>query len=131
MAGNEDVLERIRQVVRVLGDDPSGQSLVKDVLRRVGDYVTAVNRLEVELLVGGEGAEYRQEIEELDRRRSQGHDALIDAINICCRYLMKQYPDRVPPGGVYPEPGHLINRNRRAIGDWAGAVVAGLFASRR
>lgn len=131
MTAAHNAVALIRRVMVVVKKDPVATALVLDVIRRSGEYVVEVNLLEAELMKSGEGEEYRHLTTELDWRRSQCHDALIDAINISCRYLAKNYPDELPPGGIYPEPSHLIERNRRAIGDWAGTVVNGLFAARR
>jgi hypothetical protein len=131
MATADEAAAQLRRVMAVIKDDPTGTGLVLDVVRRAGEYVAAVNLLEAELMRPGEGEEYRRRVGDLDRRRSQCHDALIDAVNISCRYLAKSYPGELPPGGLYPDPDHLIGRNRRVIGDWAGALVSGLFSGRR
>lgn len=131
MTTAHDAVAQVRRVMAAAKDDPAGTGLVLDVIRRSGEYVVAVNLLEAELMKSGEGEEHRRQICESDRRRSQCHDTLIDAINISCRYLAKQYPGELPEGGIYPEPAHLIDRNRRAIGDWAGRIVNELFTTRR
>src|SRR5512133_26213 len=131
MPAENDPMTPIRKAVLILKDDSAGTSLVRDVIKRCGEYVSAVTSLEAGCLMCAEGEEYRQQTAELDMRRSQCHDALIDAINISCRYLVRHYPADLPPGGIYPEPSHLLDRNRRAIGDWAGRVVSELFIKRR
>ena len=131
MSVENDSLKQIRTAILLLKDDPAGSSFVRDVIKRCGEYVSAVNTLEAACLMSAEGEEYRQQTTELDMRRSQCHDALIDAINISCRYLARHYPGDLPPGGIYPQPSHLLDRNRRAIGDWAGQVVTQLFIKRR
>lgn len=125
------MIERIREVLDTIGDDAQGRKLVTQVLQAAADYVRAVTAMEGELLgTLADGEERRQLTERLDRNRTLAHNALIDALNICTRYLGKGYPD-LPPGGIYPEPAHLMDRNRRAIGDWAGRVVTEFFTTRR
>jgi hypothetical protein len=87
--------------------------------------------MESELLTTvADGEERRTLSERLDRNRTLAHNALIDALNGSSRYLAENYPD-LPPGGIYPEPSPLMDRNRRAIGDWAGRVVTEMFVGRR
>lgn len=113
-----------------LKNDDRGTMLVLDVIKRCGEYVSAVVALEAGYHMTAEGEDYRQKMTDLDRRRSQCHDALIDAIIICCRYLITHYSGKFPDGGIYPDPTHLLEINRRAIGDWAGRISNSLFLSR-
>jgi len=130
MPNANDPITTIRNTLTVLKADGTGTGLVLDVLKRCGEYVSAVVALEAGYLMIADGDDYRQTIQGLDRRRSQCHDALIDAVIISCRYLNKNYPGSVPDGGIYPDPTHLLERNRRAIGDWAGKISNALFLNR-
>jgi hypothetical protein len=122
--------DQINELCAQLGDDQNGRKLLLDVMLKAADYVRAVSVMEATLLVSNaEGKEHRDMAALLDRNRSLAHDALIDSLNISCRYLAKHYPE-VPAGGIYPEPTHLLERNRRAIGDWAGKIVNELFVNR-
>ena len=113
-----------------LKNDDRGTMQVLDVVKRCGEYVSVVVAHEAGYHMTAEGEDYRQKMLNLDKRRSQSHDALIDAIIICCRYLKKHYPGKFPDGGIYPDPTHLLERNRRAIGDWAGRISNAMFLSR-
>lgn len=125
-------LELIKQVVQQTEGNEVACRLIRDVLRCAEQYVAAVCQMEAELLFANpEGALYREQVQALDQNRSLAHNALIDAINICNRYLRKVLGEAMPPGGIYPEPGHIASGNRRAIGDWAGRLVEALFVARR
>jgi hypothetical protein len=115
-----------------MSDDPHGQELVGRALVAAADYVRAVVAMEAGLLTTrAEGEERRSLSEQLDRNRTLAHNALIDALVISSRYCARHHPEDIPAGGVYPDPDHLMDRNRRAIGDWAGRVVDELFRARK
>lgn len=122
----------VRQIIEQSDREEVLCRLIRDVVRCAGTYVSAVNELELELLCADPtGQQYRDTIENLDRNRTLAHNGLIDSINICNRYLRKLLGDAMPPGGIYPEPDHIANGNRRAIGDWAGKLSNELFCHRR
>lgn len=125
-------LELIQKVLQQTKREPVACRLIRDVLLCAQQYVAAVYQMETELLfVDPEGSLYREQVQALDQNRTLAHNALIDAINICNRHLRKLLGESMPPGGIYPEPGHISSGNRRAIGDWAGNVVEALFVARR
>lgn len=121
-----------KDVVILVKHEPTACRLIRNLISCAQQYVAAVNLLETELLLGDvEAAGYAAEIEALDHKRTLAHNALIDAVNICNRHLRALLGDKMPPGGIYPEPSHISTGNRRAIGDWAGRLVHELFAARR
>lgn len=125
-------LELITKIVQQAERDEVACRLIRDLLRCAEQYVAAVCQMEADLLIADpEGALYREQVQALDQNRSLAHNALIDAINICNRYLRKLLGDAMPSGGIYPEPSHIASGNRRAIGDWAGRVVEQFFRARR
>lgn len=125
-------LKLLKQVVMLVGNEPTACRLIRNLIGCAQQYVAAVNLLETELLLGdADAAGYAGEMESLDHKRTLAHNALIDAINICNRHLRTVLGDAMPPGGIYPEPSHISTGNRRAIGDWAGRLVGELFMARR
>lgn len=127
-----DDLSLVKQVIMQVSGDVVSCRLIRDVMNKAQGYITAVCEMEAELLFANpEGPLYREQVQALDQNRTLAHNALIDAINICNRQLRKQLGDSMPPGGIYPEPGHISSGNRRAIGDWAGKLVEALFVTRR
>ena len=123
--------KRLLQALELIGDDLQGRKLIDQALAAAADYVRAVIAMESGLTTSIlEGKELRDLTERLDRNRSLAHNSLIDTLNISARYLSRTYPE-CPPGGIYPEPSHLLDRNRRAIGDWAGKIVQEIFIGRR
>jgi hypothetical protein len=112
-------------------DDQQGRELMRRALVAAADYVRTVTAMETERLTSSaEGEERRSLTEQLDRNRTLAHNALIDALAISSRHCARHHPEEIPAGGIYPEPADLIDRNRRAIGDWAGRVVDELFRAR-
>ena len=123
--------KRLHRILLIIGDDATGRQLIGKVLSTAIGYVQAVATMESELLLTlQDEADLRVLTKSLDDRRTAAHNALIDALNSCTRYLVRTCPE-CNEYGLYPEPIHLIERNRRAIGDWAGKIVQELFVERR
>ena len=76
-----------------------------------------------------EGEDLRELTEVLDKNRKLAHEALISDLHIFNRYLLKNYED-APIGGLYSKSPDSI-RDRVAIADWAGELLAALFNERR
>ncbi len=126
---NNTPKDRILNIIKILNNDATSINLTADVLNKALNYINAVNTLEHYVMLGGDD---QDEIQRLDQRRTLAHNALIDSVNICNRYLLKNYKDAVPPGGVYSDdPLHLSSGNRRAVGNWAGKLVSEVFENRR
>lgn len=125
-------LELFKKMLGLVEREPFACRLMRDVLRSAEQYVATVCQMEAELLFADpEGALYREQVQALDQNRTLAHNALLDAINICNRYLRKLLGEAMPAGGIYPDPEHIASANRRAIGDWAGRLVEQLFQVRR
>ena len=126
---------RVEAVLRVAGDDPLAVAAIERVLYACTEYVKAVVDKEASLAarrhVEAPDA-YRELAEDLDRRRTLAHNALLSALKVCNRTLFHTFHDAIPPGGLYSgDPYHLLDAmNRVAIGDWAGELVRGRFEGR-
>lgn len=117
---------RIKTVLSIVKGNETAERLVAVVLTKAHLYVSAVCALETYLLTAA-GAVDPVEREHLGRLRSIAHNSLIDSIAICNRYILERF-EAVPVGGVYD--GSILDlrdKNRRAIGDWAGDLVSELF----
>lgn len=127
--------KRVTEILDIASGDEKVSSLVQEVLDKAVGYVSAVFKMETTLVTQRyrlEGEELRELTERMDRLRRIAHNALIDSIRICNRYLFKTYGNDIPAGGVYSkDPMHLSGEtNRIAIGDWAGEVVLSFFSDR-
>jgi len=117
---------RIKTVLSIVKGDETAERFVAVVLTKAHQYVSAVCTLETYLLTAGDSVD-PVERERLDMLRSIAHNSLIDSIAICNRYILERF-EAVPVGGVYD--GSILDlrdKNRRAIGDWAGDLVSELF----
>lgn len=132
-----DPKSRITHILYLSKGDPQATDLVMTVILKAAGYVGAVVSQEATLRCSRESSspeEIRELTARLDRNRTIAHDALIDSINICNRYLSRSpLGSAVSPGGVYSSaPVHLrAPVDRAAIGDWAGTLVNDLFTDRR
>lgn len=128
--------ERVRSVVNLVRGDKKAIELIGAVLTRALNYVTAVYTMETQMpqvILFAEQGERMHTAARLDRNRSLAHNALIDEMKICNRYLFKTFGREViPPGGIYSsDPIHLTsNTYRYEIGTWAGEVVNSYFKER-
>jgi len=123
-------IQNIKLAAKVAAGDVTGLSLIAAVTNKAADYVSAVTATEAHLLAGGALGD--EDYIRLDKVRTLSHNALIDAINICNRYLLGKYRDELPATGIFDGPAEVLQKpDRRAIGDWAGELVAEMFATRQ
>lgn len=123
-------IRNIRIAVTTASDDAQGLSLIGEVITKCAQYVNAVNAGEAYLIGGGDLSD--ETYLQLDSARTLSHNALIDSINICNRYLLGKYRSDLPPTGIFTGSMEVLSRpDRRAIGDWAGAVTAAIFMTRQ
>ena len=66
----------------------------------------------------------------LDKVRRYAHDALISDLHIFNRYIIKEYQDDVPVGGIFSKNPDAI-RDRIAVADWAGELLAAVYQNRK
>jgi hypothetical protein len=127
--------ERIQNVLGIVSTDNNAMDLIQETLTKGVKYVEAVYNMETQLSIYRfrmEGEEYRSVAERLDSLRKIAHDAFIDSIMICNRYLFRNFGELIPAGGIYSDdPMHLSNNDRMAIGDWAFGLVKDYFIERR
>ena len=122
--------ERIIEILAIIKEDKTATSLIVEVMDKAVNYVEAVYAMETAATVDKEIP--APEITTMGQRRTLAHNALIDSIFICNRYLFSHF-ERVPIGGIYSADPETLSpgTNRRAVGDWAGKLVGDVFNKRR
>lgn len=127
--------DRINNIIATVNSDNNATDLVQETLNKAVKYVETVYNMETQLSIyrfRAEGEEYRSIAERLDSLRKIAHDAFIDSIVICNRYLFRNFGSTIPAGGIYSEdPMHLSVIDRMAIGNWAFDLVKDYFIERR
>ncbi len=126
--------ERVQTIIRTVNLDNNATGLIQETLDKGLRYVESVYNMETQLSIyrfRAEGEEYRGIAERLDAIRRIAHDAFIDSITICNRYLFRNFKE-IPVGGIYSEdPIHLQSLDRMAIGNWAFDLVKDYFIERK
>lgn len=125
-------MDRLNIISRLVSQDEVAVSLLEKLLSTAEGYFGKVVLMEGQMKTARlrlEGEELRELTEVLDKNRKLAHEALISDLHIFNRYLLKNYED-VPTGGIYSKDPDSI-RDRVAIADWAGELLAALFNGRR
>jgi hypothetical protein len=125
-------MDRLNIISRLVSQDEVAVSLLEKLLSTAEAYFGKVVLMESQLKTARlrlEGEDLRELTEVLDKNRKLAHEALISDLHIFNRYLLKNYQD-APIGGLYSKSPESI-RDRVAIADWAGELLAALFNERR
>jgi len=125
-------LDRLNLIVRLVAQDEVAVSLLEKLLASAESYFGKVVEMETRLKTARlrlEGEPLRELTEVLDKNRSLAHEALISDLHIFNRYLLKHYED-APVAGLFNKPPEAI-RDRIAVADWAGELLAAVFQNRR
>ncbi|MFA7483902.1 MAG: DUF3232 domain-containing protein [Vulcanimicrobiota bacterium] len=131
--GSDKTLERFERIVRLAGEDSVAISLIEKLVESAERYFTTVTSMEARLKMARlrlEGEELRDLAETLDRNRRLAHNALIDNLTIANRYLLKEFGEEIPVGGIFSKNPEAI-RDRAAVGDWAGELLYALYTQRK
>ena len=126
-------LQRLDIIIRVIADDEVAHILLEKLLEKSESYFCRVFEMETRLKVARlrlEGDAMRDLTENLDKVRRYAHDALISDLHIFNRYIIKEYQDDVPVGGIFSKNPDAI-RDRIAVADWAGELLAAVYQNRK
>jgi len=126
-------LERLDEIIRLSADDEVTCSLLEKLLASAETFFCTVIAMETRLKV----ARLRLDVEELrvlhnhlvDNRR-RAHEALIADLHIFNRYVLKEFGNGIPTGGIYSKSQESIE-NPDAIADWAGELLTAIYQNRR
>jgi hypothetical protein len=126
-------LDRFEMVVRVIAENEVACSLMEKLLSAAERYFCKVFEMETKLKIARlrvDGNELRELTENLDKNRSYAHEALISDLHIFNRYVMKEFADELPVGGIFNREPELIH-NRVAVADWAGDLLSAVYQNRK
>ena len=126
-------LDRFEMVVRIIADNEVACSLMEKLLSAAERYFCKVFEMETRLKIARlrvDGNELRELTENLDKNRSYAHEALISDLHIFNRYVMKEFVDEMPVGGIFNREPELIH-NRVAVADWAGDLLTAVYQNRK
>ena len=126
-------LERLEMIVRLVQQDEVAVSLLEKLMESAERYFCKVVEMESRLKVARlrlEDQELRDLTEVLDKTRHLAHEALISSLHIFNRYVLKEFGDDIPVGGLFNKNPEAI-RDRIAVADWAGELLSALYKERR
>ena len=125
-------LKRFEQVVQIVSDDEIALSLLEKLLDKAEGYFCKVFEMETRLKLARfrmESDEFRSFATNLDQNRRLGHEALMADLHIFNRYVLKEFKEIMPIGGIYSKDPETI-RDRVAVGDWAGELLSAIYQNR-
>ncbi|TYO96745.1 uncharacterized protein DUF3232 [Geothermobacter ehrlichii] len=125
-------LDRFNIISRLVCQDEVAVSLLEKLISSAEHYFSKVVEMETRVRLARlriDGEELRELTEVLDKNRTMAHEALISDLHVFNRYLMKNYED-APVGGIFSKDPDAI-RNRVAVADWAGELLAAIYQERR
>jgi len=126
-------LDRFEMVVRIIAENEVACSLMEKLLSAAERYFCKVFEMETKLKIARlrvGGNELRELTENLDKNRMYAHEALISDLHIFNRYVMKEFVDEMPVGGIFNREPELIH-NRVAVADWAGDLLTAVYQNRK
>ena len=116
--------EKFELLVKYAGNDEDLLSLIEDSMNTLSGYVSAVYSMEVQITTLRfrlEGAEYREAVTELDRRRRSAHEAAIASCSVLNRVAAIVGAENMYTGDL---------GDRYAVADFCIAVVEEMFHGR-
>jgi len=126
-------LDRFEMIVRIVSDDEIACSLLEKLLSAAERYFCKVFEMETKLKIVRlrvDGDELRELTENLDKNRTYAHEALIADLHIFNRYILKEFGEDIPVGGIFNREPDLIH-NRVAVADWAGDLLTAIYQNRK
>lgn len=116
--------ERFELLVKAAGNDEDILTLIEDSMNTLSSYVSAVYAMEVQiqtLRFRLEGAEYRDAVMELDKRRRSAHEAAIASCSVLNRVASILGTEVMYTGNL---------DDRYEVADFCIAIVEELFHGR-
>lgn len=116
--------ERFELLIKAAGNDEDILTLIEDSMNALSSYVNAVYAMEVQiqtLRFRLEGAEYRDAVMELDKRRRSAHEAAIASCSV-----LNRVASIIGSEAMYT--GNLDDRYE--VADFCIAIVEELFHGR-
>jgi hypothetical protein len=119
--------EKINEFIKHISDSRDSEclELIEDLISSAAEYVKRVSILELGIMVGKhnkDGEEYREYIQNLDKQRSNAHNALINNLKIINRLYRNNNMLPIYKGN---------EDNRVEIANFAQEIIDELFSTRR
>jgi hypothetical protein len=119
--------EKINEFIKNISDSRDSEclELIEDLISSAAEYVKRVSILELGIMVGKhnkDGEEYREYIQNLDKQRSNAHNALINNLKIVNRLYRNNNMLPIYKGD---------EDNRVEIANFAQEIIEELFSTRR
>ena len=126
-------LDRLEISIRIINSDEVACSLLEKLLSSAEAYYCKVFEMEARLKIARlrlEGEELHELTENLGKNRHYSHEALISDLHIFNRFIVREYGDDVPVGGIFNKDPDDI-RDRIAVADWAGELLTAVYQNRK
>ncbi len=123
---------KYKHILRVISGDEKAEKMLDELIEKCLNYISIVCNNEHLIALKAnrlESDNYREFIMKLDKNRTSAHNALISSLHSFNRYIIKEYDEEVPVGGIYSYDPITI-RNRVAIANWAMELVYSIFENR-
>lgn len=127
------VLERFEIINRIITEDEVATSLLEKLLDSAEQYFCKVFQMESGIKMARlrlDGETLRDLTENLGKNRRFAHEVLISDLCIFNRYILKEFGDDVPLGGIFSKSLEAI-QDSIAVADWAGELLTALYQNRR
>lgn len=127
-----DAYERYSIKLELIKDDNTAISLLEKLIESAVNYISSVIKMEhsYKKFLEYQTEELKEESSHLDKQRTIAHNDLISSLQAFNRYIIKNYQEDVPVGGIFSKDPHAIH-NRRAVGDWAMELISSIYARRK
>jgi hypothetical protein len=126
-------LDRLEIIVRIISNDEVACNLLEKLLSSAEAYFCKVCEMETRLKTARlrlEGEELHALTENLGKNRHYAHEALISDLHIFNRFIVREYGDDVPVGGIFnKDPDAILDRI--AVSDWAGDLLTAVYQNRK
>lgn len=126
-------LERFEIIVRIISDNEVANTILEKLLNSAESYFCKVFDMESRLKMARlrlDGEELRDLTEDLNKNRRYAHEALISDLHIFNRYIIKEFGNDVPVGGIFSKDPEAIS-DRIAVADWAGELLTAVYQNRK
>lgn len=126
-------LDHFEIIVRIIAGNEVAYSLLEKLLSSAEHYFCKAIEMETRLSIAQlsvDGNELCALTENLDKNRSYAHEALISDLHIFNRYIVKEFANELPKGGIFNRDPELIH-DRIAVADWAGDLMSAVYQNRK
>ena len=126
-------LDRLEIIIRIINSDEVACSLLEKLLSSAEAYYCKVFEMEAMLKIARlrlEGEELHALTENLGKNRHYSHEALISDLHIFNRFIVREYGDDVPVGGIFSMDPDAIY-DRIAVADWTGELLTAVYQNRK